>query len=88
MVLFDNIIQILHLPDGDGRAMLCVIAFDGGFLGVTAVNSDRLRDPVPADRLLQKPQGRLLIAVLGQQKVDGLTLLIDRPIEIAPLTSG
>src|SRR5262249_11244523 len=39
-----------------------------------------------ADRLLQKPQGRLLIAVLGQQKVDGLTLRIDRPIERAPLT--
>jgi len=35
-----------------------------------------------ADRLLQKPQGRLLIAVLGEQKVDGLTLLIDRPREI------
>jgi hypothetical protein len=40
---------------------------------------------VAADRLLEKPQGRRLIAVLGEQKVDGLTLLIDRPIAIAPL---
>src|SRR5262252_8550723 len=85
MVLFDNIIQIFHLPDGDVRAMLFVIAFDGGFIGVTAVNSERLRDPVPADRLLQKPQCGLCIPMLGEQKVNGLAVLIDRSIQIAPL---
>jgi hypothetical protein len=36
MILLHHIIQILHLADGDGRAVLRVIAFDGGFIGVTA----------------------------------------------------
>src|SRR5215813_6117804 len=81
MVLFHNIIQIFHLPDGDGRAVLFVIAFDGGFIGVTAVNGDRLRDPVPADRLLQKPQRGLFIPMLGQQKVNGLAVLVTNRVD-------
>src|SRR5262249_6862111 len=85
MVLFHDIIQIFHLPDGDGRAVRFVIAFDGGFIGVTAVNGDRLRDSVAADRLLQKPQCGLCIPLLGEQKVNGLAVLIDRSIQIAPL---
>src|SRR5262249_18981631 len=52
---------------------------------VTAVNRERLRDPVPADRLLQKPQCGLCIPMLGEQKVNGLAVLIDRSIQIAPL---
>jgi hypothetical protein len=81
----ESLIQIFHLPDGDGRTVLFVIAFEGGFIGVTTVNGDRLRDPVPADCLLQKPQRGLCIPMLGQQKVNGLAVLIDRPIQIAPL---
>jgi hypothetical protein len=76
MVLFHDIIQIFHLPDGDVRAMLFVIAFDGSFIGVTAINGDRLRDSVPADRLFQKPQCGLFIPMLGEQKVNGLAVLI------------
>ena len=52
MVLFYDIIQIFHLPDGAVRAMLFVIAFDGGFIGVTAINGDGLRQPVAADGFL------------------------------------
>jgi hypothetical protein len=33
----------------------CDRFFDRGFIGVTTINGDRLRDPVPADRLLEKP---------------------------------
>src|SRR5262249_3884173 len=44
-----------------------------------------LGEPVPADRLLQKPERRLFIPVLGEQKVHGLAMLIDRPIQRAPL---
>ena len=75
MVLFDDIIQILDLADGDGRAVLLVIAFDRGFIGVTAVDGDLLGQPVAADRLLQKPQRGLCVPVLRQQKVDGLAVL-------------
>jgi hypothetical protein len=54
MILFHHIIQILHLADGDGRAVLLVIAFDRGFIGVTAIDGNLFRDTVPADRFLQK----------------------------------
>ena len=50
-----DIMQIFHLPDGDVRAVLCVIALDGGGIGVTAIDSDGLRDPVAVDRLREKP---------------------------------
>ena len=82
MVLFYHIIQVFHLADGDGRAVLCVIAFDGGFIGVTAVNGDCLRDSVPTDRLLQKPQRGLCIPMLGEQKVNGLAVFIHPPIQM------
>src|SRR5215467_8997282 len=65
--------------------MFLVVAFDGRFIRVTAVNGDRLRDSVPADRLFQKPQCGLCIPMLGEQKVNGLAVLIDRSIQVAPL---
>jgi hypothetical protein len=70
MVLLYDIIQVFDLADGDGRAVLLVIAFDRGFIGVTAVNRDRVGEPVAADRLLQKPERGRCIAVLGEQKVN------------------
>jgi hypothetical protein len=54
VVLSHHILEILHLADHDGGAVLCVVAFDGGFSGVTAVNGKRRRDAMPADGLLQK----------------------------------
>src|SRR5262249_34277810 len=58
---------------------------DGGFIGVTAVDGDRLGEPVAANRFFQQPQGGLFIPVLREQKVNRLALLIDRAIEIPPL---
>jgi hypothetical protein len=55
MVLFDDIIQVSDLTDSDGRAVLLVVALDGGFIGRTSVDRDRLREPVTADRFRQKP---------------------------------
>ena len=65
--------------------MCLVVALDRGFIGVAAVNCDRLRQPVAADRLLEKAQRRLFVPMLGEQKVNGLALLIYRTLEIAPL---
>jgi hypothetical protein len=85
MVLLHDIIEIFHLPDADGGAVCLVVAFDGGFIGVTAVNRDRFGEPVAADRLLQKPQRGLCVPVLGEQKVNALAVFIHRPLQIAPL---
>jgi len=62
-----------------------VVALDGGFIGVTAVDGDRLRQPVAADGFFQKPERGLFIPVLCQEKVNRLALLIDRSIELPPL---
>ena len=86
MVLFHDIRQIFHLPNGAVRAVLFVRALVGSCIGVTAVNRDRLGDPIPVNRLLQKPQRGLCIPMLGEQKVNGLAVLIYLPIPIAPLT--
>ena len=55
MILLHDIIEIFHLSDDNAGAVLLVIAFDRAFIGVTAVNRDRLGDAVAADGLLQKP---------------------------------
>src|SRR5262245_11996388 len=85
VVLFHHIIQVFHLPDDDVGPVLLVVALDGGFIGVTAVNRDRLRDPVAADRLGQKPESCCFILLLREQEVNGLAVVIDRPIQITPL---
>jgi hypothetical protein len=65
--------------------VLLVVALDGGFIGVTAVNGDRLWKPITADRFLERLQRRLFVPLLGEQKVDGLAVLVPRTVEILPL---
>ena len=85
VILLHDIIAILGLADDDRGAVFGLIALEGRFVGRAPINGDFLRHAVAADRLLENPQGRRLIAGFGEQKVDGLTLRIDRPIAIAPL---
>src|SRR5262244_2955904 len=84
MILLHDIVEIFHLTDGDGRTVFLVIAFDGSFIGVTAVNGNGLRKTIATDGLLQKPERSLFIAVLREQKVNRLAVLINRAIEIPP----
>ena len=74
MVLFHDVVEVLHLPDADGGAVFLVVAFDRGFVGVTAVDRNGLGYTVATNRLFQKPQGGLCIPVLGEQKVNGLAV--------------
>src|SRR4029077_6337742 len=84
MVLFHNMIEICDLADFDRGAMLLVVALDSGFMGRAPVDRDLLRHTMATDRLLQKPQGGLLIALRCEQTVNGLALLIHGTIEVAP----
>jgi site-specific DNA recombinase len=52
---FHNIVQVFDLADRNRFPILLVVALDGGFIGVAAVNRHRLRDPISTDGLLQKP---------------------------------
>jgi hypothetical protein len=55
MVLLHHIIEIFHLADRDRGAVLLIGSLDSGFIGVAAVNRDRLGDTMPADGLREKP---------------------------------
>jgi hypothetical protein len=63
------------------------LQFGDGLMGrLIAVERDLLRDLIITDRLLEEAYGGRLIPVLTQQEIHSLALLIDRAVEIAPLT--
>jgi hypothetical protein len=80
---FHHVGELLHLADRDRGTMLLVVARDGGFMGVTAVNRDRLGDAMPSDGLGQKPFGGLLIVLFCPQEIHGLAGIIHGAIEIS-----
>jgi hypothetical protein len=49
VILFQNIIEILDLADHDRGAVLGIIAPNGGGIGLTAVDGDRLRDAMAGE---------------------------------------
>jgi hypothetical protein len=85
MILFHNIVEIFHLANDDRQAVLLIVAANGCGIGLTAINRDLLRYAMAADSLSEEPSGSPFVALLGEEKIDGLAGLIDRAIEIAPL---
>ena len=85
MILLDAVVDVFHLPDDDVGPMRLIVAFDRGFIGVTPINGARLRDPVPADGLLEKPSRGRLVSVFREQQVNGLPVRIYRTIPVPPL---
>src|SRR5882724_11729463 len=83
---FHNVVEIFHLADGDRGAMRLVVVANGRGIGLAPINSDRLRDPVTANRFGEETLGGPLVALLGQQKVNRLAVLVYRPIQIPPFT--
>ena len=88
VILLNQVIQVLAGPDERLSGQDAIgLQFGDGFMGrPTAVECDLLRDIIITDRLLEEAYGGRLIPVLSQQEIDCLTLLIDRAVEIAPLT--
>src|SRR5262249_43897658 len=85
MILLHDIVEVFHLTDDDVGALCLIVALDGGFIGVTAVDGDRLGETVAADGFFQKPERGLFIAVLREQKVNRVAVFVHGAIEIAPL---
>jgi hypothetical protein len=85
MVLFHDIIEILHLANTDCRPVFCVVTANSRSVGLTPINGNLLGHVMPADRLGEKAFGRLLVALLGQEEIDGLAVFIDGTIQVAPL---
>jgi hypothetical protein len=53
---------------------------------LTAVECDLLRGLIITDRFLEEAYGGRFVPIFTQQEVYSLTLLIDRAVEMAPLT--
>jgi hypothetical protein len=85
MILFHDIMEILHLTDDDRGAVFRIIAPDGGRLGLAPINRHLLRPPMAADGLDQEAHGGSLVPLLRQEEIEGLTGLVHRPIELTPL---
>jgi hypothetical protein len=56
-----------------------------GVQDLTNIDGDLLWHAVAADRLGQETRGSLLVALLRQQKINGLTVFIHGAVEIPPL---
>src|SRR5687767_15982172 len=86
MILFHHVIEILHLANVNGRAMIFVVTLDRRSIGRTAIDRDLLWRAVAANGLGQKPLGSFLITLLGEQKVNGLAVFVYGAVQILPLT--
>jgi len=82
---YNNVVAILGFTDGDGGAVLLIIALDGRFMGCTPVDGDLLLHAVAADRLGEEPLRSVRIALCCQQEINGLAGLIHGTIEVIPL---
>jgi hypothetical protein len=88
MILLNQVIQVLAGPDErlSGQDAFG-LQFGDGLMGrLTAVERDLLRDFVITCRFPEEAYGSRLIPILTQQEIYSLALLIDRAVEIAPLT--
>lgn len=85
MLVFHDIVEIFALTDEERCPVFLVVTFHRRFVGGAPVNRELLWPPMAADRLDQEALGRAFVAVLGQEKVQGLALLVDGPVEIIPL---
>ncbi len=54
MILLHDVIEVFHLTDDDVCAVFLVVALDGGFIGVTAVDGNLLGETVAADGFFQR----------------------------------
>ena len=88
MILLDNVIQVLVGPDERLSGQYAFgFQFGDGLMGrLTAVECDLLRHLVITNRFPEEAYGGRFISILTQQEIDSIALLIDRAVEIAPLT--
>ena len=88
MILLNHVIQVLVGADERLSGQYAFgLQFSDGLMGrLTAVERDLLRGLVITDRFLEEAYGGRFIPVLSQQEIYSLALLIDRAVEIAPLT--
>jgi hypothetical protein len=88
VILLNQVIQVLAGPDerSSGQDAFGLQFGDGLMRCPTSIECDLLRDLMIADRFLEEAYGGRFISIPTQQELDCLTLLVNRALEIAPLT--
>ena len=70
------------------RALLAALS-DGRRVGAGAIgtNTVRSKEGLSRQHLAEEALGRVEVALGGQQEVDRIAVLVDGPVEVAPLTA-
>jgi hypothetical protein len=84
MVLLDDVVQVFALSQRNARVVVSVVADDRRGVGAALVDGNRLWFAVPINCLLEKTARCSLIAMGGKQEVDGVTVVINSAVEVAP----
>jgi hypothetical protein len=85
VVLLNDVVEVLTLPNRYRRVMLDIITFDARGVGAALVDRDGCGKRVVPDGTGEKPLCRSPIALGGKQEVDGVARFVDHAIEILPL---
>ncbi len=86
VILFDDIVELLALPQLDLGAQVSAQAHDGRCIGPALVDRDLVGDTVQIHGALEETSGSSAVAVRTQQEVDRLASAIDRAVKVLPLT--
>src|ERR1700692_3546447 len=87
VVLLDDVVQVLDLTDLDGRFRFGVDGLEGRQICYTFIHGNRLRYAVLADSFLEVVTRSSLLATSSQQKINGLSGPVYRPVEIFLFTT-
>src|SRR6266851_3274415 len=86
MVLSDEVVEIFGLADLDGRFTIGINGFERSEIGAALVDGHRFGNTILSDRFLKEMPGCNLVPLGAQQKIYGVTVLVDGPVEIPPFT--
>jgi hypothetical protein len=87
VVLLDDVVQLLALPNHDLGAMLRIVVTDPGRVRAALVDVDGLGKTVVLNGALEKPAGSVTIPFGAEQEVDGVSLLVNGTIPIPVLAA-
>ena len=85
MILFDHVVQILDLPDLDGRFPCRVDGLQSRQIGSAFIHGHGLRRTIAIDGLLEVAARGSLVAMRPQQEIDRITGLVYCAIQVLPL---
>src|SRR5471032_1137031 len=84
MVLLDDVVEVFDLAHYNRHIPAGVDRIDGSLVGAALVHRDLFGIAIRAHGLVEKALRRGHVALCRQQKVDGLSLLVDSAVEVFP----